>query len=98
MNKKEKYINFIVDDLINKTKIDYEMVMLEFPFYFKNSAYIFPYRHYFPTNLITLKGILIEKYGAHDGELSVVWLQYKKRIKELIDNNYDNIISNLRNE
>ena len=47
MNKKEKYINFIVDDLIKKTEIDHDQETIKLPFLsYPQSPFltqIFPY-------------------------------------------------------
>tara|TARA_R110002126_G_scaffold197188_1_gene345092 strand:+ start:898 stop:1188 length:291 start_codon:yes stop_codon:yes gene_type:complete len=94
MDKKEKYYNLIVNDLIKKTEIDYEddwnedgsdQEILIYPFF----------RHPIPTNEhpptilppkleYRFSKHVIEKYGTHDDEVGMIWGNYRKRLQTLI--------------
>ncbi len=91
MNKKEKYINYIVDDLINNTEINYEqeIIITPFssqssfdPFYIISPSPYYPYRH----SLSIFSKYLKERYGVRDDESQIIWDQYKQIIKSLINN------------
>ena len=90
MNKQEKYINYIVDDLIKKTEIDYGRGKIKCTFlpsdsYFGDCANI---SSFFSTSTYstTFSVYMSERYGAKDEEMKIIWGLYKERIKELIDN------------
>tara|TARA_R110000803_G_scaffold122202_2_gene190235 strand:+ start:336 stop:596 length:261 start_codon:yes stop_codon:yes gene_type:complete len=85
MDKKEKYYNYVVNDLVKKTEIDYDegriytpfsppLVLLSFTF-FTPSLDSFFSDH--------CKGV----YGVNDGEIKYVWDEYKEIIKDKIRNN-----------
>jgi len=84
MSKKEKYINFIIDDLVSKTEIVYEQetIFLTHP--------SFPYLFPFPHTSLFLPPFFTEHvtklYGTHKDEVDIIWYQYKQRIKELVSN------------
>ena len=86
MNKKERYINYIVDDLVSKTEIDYDQEIIKYP-----------YQHspHFSTYLLTpshtphpslLSKYIKEIYGARDEEIEIIWKLYKERIKDKLNN------------
>jgi len=81
MNNKERYINFIVDDLISKTEIDYEKEKIKFPFRsptplisFSSYLSVFPFARY-----------VIERYGTRDEEVHTIFGVYKERLQNLIN-------------
>ena len=37
MNKKEKYYNYVVEDIVKNTEIDYDQETIKFPFFLANS-------------------------------------------------------------
>ena len=80
MNKKEKYINYVVEDLVSKTEIDYEQGKIKFPFLplapYSSLTFFF----------ILFSNHVRKVYGAHSEEIEIIWDLYKQRIKELIDN------------
>ena len=86
MDKKEKYINFIVDDLVKNTEIDYVNGYVRAPFLYPPSMnfhkkfYFNLYSH--PSFMPHIK----EKYGARNAEVLTIWGEYKERIKTLINN------------
>ena len=82
MNKKEKYINFIVDDMIKKTEIDYEQGKIKYP----SHLTLLP-SSFFPSFLtFSFRNYLKERYGAHSEEIEFIWKLYKERIESLINN------------
>ena len=83
MDKKEKYINYVVEDLVSKTEIDYEQGKIKFPFYSSTLP--------LPTTLpsfislplfFSFSNYIKEKYGAHSEEIEIIWKLYKERIKD----------------
>jgi len=87
MNKKEKYINYVVNDLVSKTEIDYDQEKIKFPFY-NNSIFFIslpssPFS-FFPFRFSRFSKHVIERYGAHSEEIKIIWYQYKERIQPLI--------------
>ena len=82
MDKKEKYINYVVEDLISNTEIDYDQKKIKYPF----SPYIF-FNYFFLTFIFTsFSKYVIERYGIHDNDVDNTWEIYKGKIKEVIDN------------
>ena len=86
MDKKEKYINFIVDDLIKKTEIDYEQgkIKLTYHSHLLSTPSTLLYLSYTPS--LFFSNHVRKVYGAHSEEIEFIWDLYKQRIKELIDN------------
>ena len=86
MSKKEKYINFIIDDLVSKTEIDYEQGKIKFPSSLLSypSSPLFLFSHYFLFN--SFSNYIKEIYGARDEEIEIIWKLYKERIQSLINN------------
>ncbi len=89
MNKKEKYINYVVEDIVSKTEIDYEQGKIKFPFYHSSSPIILlspsPPSTFFPS-LIPFANHVRKVYGAHSEEIEIIWKLYKERIKDKINN------------
>ena len=92
MSKKEKYYNFIVDDMVKKTEIDHDQEKIKFPFYnnsifFSTLLLILP-PLYSPPNLSPIFSRFskhaIERYGTHDEEMEIIWNLYKEKIQSLI--------------
>jgi hypothetical protein len=84
MNKQEKYINYIVGDLVKKTEIINDRVTYPFDvgttsgdLAFTNPQYISHFKYVFPK-------YIIERYGVKDDEIKTIWKQYKERILSLI--------------
>ena len=84
MDKKEKYINFIIEDLVSKTEIDYEQGKIKFPF-FPLSFPLYYSPLLFPS-FSSFSNYIKEKYGAHSEEIEIIWKLYKERIKDKINN------------
>jgi hypothetical protein len=84
MTPKEKYINYIVDDLISKTEIDYLGDWVKFNFYDPQSHFI--YQSLPLPNIISgaFRIHLIDKYGARENDIKIVWNRYKQKITRII--------------
>jgi hypothetical protein len=101
MDKKEKYINYVVDDMIKKTEIDYDQEKIKshssipsLPLLvFSPSpllllyplSILFSLSAYSPP-LLSFSKYIIERYGIHDNDVDNTWEIYKGKIKEVIDN------------
>ncbi len=84
MDKKlEKYINYIVDDLVKNTEIDYDERRIYFPF----SPMSFLFYHlpllFSSSSFSTYNQ---QKYGAKEEETKIIWDLYEERILSLIKN------------
>ena len=85
MNKKEKYINYVVDDLISNTEIYYDQEIIKLPFL----THLIIFFHFFPPlpPFFSIFSNHVRKvYGAHSEEIEIIWDLYKQRINELINN------------
>ena len=87
MNKKEKYINYVVEDLISNTEIDYDQEKIKLPFltpilYF----FLLPPSSFFSSYFPFFSNHVRKVYGAHDEEIEIIWKLYKERIKDKINN------------
>ncbi len=90
MDKKEKYINYIVGDLVKKTDIDYDKkeILLPFspsPYFLFSSLFSFTFFSSGPF-FRSLSKYLKEMYGTTDEEIETIWERYKERIQSLINN------------
>ena len=83
MNKKEKYINFIVDDLISKTEVtntpfDREITFPFQPYIFFNLYIPHDYKDSFNKHVSS-------QYGVRESEYGILWNLYKERIGRLVN-------------
>jgi hypothetical protein len=85
MNNKEKYYNYVVNDIVKNTEIDYDQETIKFPFLHSLSP--FPLSHpfsspllYFPLFIKYVK----TRYGARYEEIKIIWNLYKEKIQPLI--------------
>ena len=85
MNKKERYINYVVEDLVSKTEIDYEQEIIKYPFYHSFSSLSFHSLLSHPPSLLFANHVR-KVYGAHSEEIEFIWKLYKERIQSLINN------------
>ena len=85
MDNKEKYINYVVDDLVKDTEMDYYKQSIKFPFpSFFSSLH---YNLFISIPLLsTFSKYVEEKYGTRDEEIQIIWEQYRERLKSLIKN------------
>ena len=88
MNKKEKYYNYILNDMLGKTTFepyDGHYVIVKPP-YFKNSRFIRrnEYLHHIERQLHInrFKDHLTVVYGARPSESSAIWYEYIVRVKK----------------
>jgi hypothetical protein len=99
MGKKEKYYNFIVDDLMSKVHVGHpDADDLYVDPYGVNDIYVggvaIDYRGFASSTLTSifhewnsdLRHYLIVKYGMHDdeNELNTVWFKLRRRVREEI--------------
>ena len=84
MNKKEKYYNYIIDDMVKKTEIDYDRDLIKLPYLSSFSLF----HHLFSFFLFSpsFSNHVRKVYGVHDEEIKIIWDLYKQRINELINN------------
>ncbi len=94
MDKKEKYINYIVGDLVKKTDIDYDKKEILVPFSpFITLPFTLLFSSLFSFTFFSsgpffrsLSKYLKEMYGTTDEEIETIWERYKERIQSLINN------------
>ena len=90
MSKQDKYINYIVDNLVKNTEIDYEEERINYPFFLHSSPVYFPFLHLSSSTFFYLyfsfTEYVKETYGTKDEEIQTIWDQYKERIQTLINN------------
>tara|TARA_R110002126_G_scaffold197188_1_gene345091 strand:+ start:642 stop:905 length:264 start_codon:yes stop_codon:yes gene_type:complete len=86
MTKKEKYYNYVVEDLIKKTEIDYDQEIIKYP------HLNFPYPSLIPRmatssySELRFSDHIQGKYGIQEDEVGMVWGQYMIRLQTLINN------------
>ena len=80
MDKKERYINYVVGDLVKNTEIDHdqETITLPTPSF---PSFSFSHHLYHP---LSFSKYVKARYGAHDEEIKIIWKLYKERIQSLI--------------
>ena len=91
MDKKEKYINYVVEDLISNTEIDYDQEKIKYPFLpfnppFLSSPLPFPSPSFYLLPILPFANHVRKVYGAHSEEIEIIWKLYKERIKDKINN------------
>ena len=92
MDKKEKYINYVVNNLVTQTKIDYDQGKILPPSHFPTHLFsLLPHPNSHYPILTTLffyyfSKYITERYGIHDNDVDNTWEIYKGKIKEVIDN------------
>ena len=93
MDKQEKYINYIIGDLIKNTEVknEEEHIVLPFITTYPSFSTFTPYvfllliktpSHLFEEFITYVKG----RYGASGDEVIEIWEIYVERIRQLIDN------------
>jgi hypothetical protein len=89
--RKEKYFDFVVNDLIVNTKIDPEWNRVKLPF--NEIPFFLEFKPSSPFHANFLKATfkpfskhIIERYGVNSEEIEILWGSYQKRIEILIDN------------
>jgi hypothetical protein len=94
MDKKEKYYNYVVNDIVKNTEIDYDQEKIKFPFSYQSHLFSSTTLHTFLTPSSSLLSYfhtfsrfskhVKERYGVHDEEIKIIWYQYKEKIQPLI--------------
>jgi sulfur relay (sulfurtransferase) DsrC/TusE family protein len=74
MKNKEKYINFIVDDLVKKTEISNNRREIKYPFI------KIPISFDTSPSIRLLKEYIEQKYGVHEKEMDTIISLYLRRI------------------
>tara|TARA_B110000211_G_scaffold149223_1_gene169849 strand:- start:403 stop:693 length:291 start_codon:yes stop_codon:yes gene_type:complete len=93
MNKKEKYINYVVKDILKNTKMD-EVTMhgglVQLPFIDVNTWISFG--EFVPTNMYPSRkkrlfnNHISERYGVNEREYEIMWEMYMEQLQGLINN------------
>ena len=92
MNKQEQYYNYIVDDLISRTEIDYKVksISLPKPPFFSQSSSTIPLEYDFVKDFLKLLNpyyqleYMMDIYGLRKDEVRIIWRLYSERIESLI--------------
>jgi hypothetical protein len=83
-DKVDKYLDKVVDILVKGTMIDFNSREISYPFF---SPYSFHLFHPFPSPLLPSFSIYVrDNYGLTENEKDYVWNEYKKVIKNKIEN------------
>lgn len=82
MNSFERYINYVAEDLIKKTDIDYDHEWI----YYKSNQISFPFNtlRIIYTCPTSFEDILYDTYGVQENEIDIVWELYTEKLLELI--------------
>ena len=91
MNKrKERYYNYVVNDLVKKTEIDYVngRMYTPFPYNFPITILFFTpvYSSFFSSFVCSFSKHCKNIYGLNDDEVKYVWNEYRDIIKDKINN------------
>ena len=86
MDKKERYINFIVADLVKKTEIDYEQGKIKFPYLSHSLLLFYPLNslYFLKSPFFYFSNYLLGRYAINEG-LSELWGLYINKIKNKVD-------------
>jgi hypothetical protein len=90
MDKKEGYVNYIIEDLIKKTEVDYILERVRFPFSYSSTSYFLLPTTSLSFSLLPFLPLIssyfykhIESYYGVPHELKdKIWVIYKERILE----------------
>jgi len=90
MNNKQKYYNYIVDDLVSKTKVDHEERSITMTWMTDVSEFTsklaFGYFRLMGPSTFRFMDYVIPKFGMRDEEVTIVLDMYREKMKTLIDN------------
>ena len=86
--RKEKYYNYVLNDLVSKTEIDHERELIRYPYTHNLTSPLntipLLYSHYLFSPFIKhCKDV----YGLNEQEIDYVWGEYKDIINDKIENN-----------
>ena len=81
MDRLEKYINYIVDDLVKDTKIDDKYV--HFPF--RVASDIYPLFRGIKDSVVKelFSNYVIRRYGTHEEEIDIIFKRLKRKINSI---------------
>lgn len=88
MRKQEKYINYIVNDLVRKTEIDWKTGKVVYP-HTNEPVWNIPetrpnvFAVSTPKFITNFPKLMRDTYGVRGDELEIIWELYKERIKSL---------------
>jgi hypothetical protein len=86
--RKEKYYNYVLNDLVSKTEIDHERELIRYPYTHNLTSLLktipLLYSHYLFSPFIKH---CEEVYGLNEQEIDYVWGEYKDIINDKIENN-----------
>lgn len=87
-NKKERFLQFVIDDIVNDTTIDYDKKLTYTPFPY---PIVGPSSDPFKTSspLKEFSKYCIVRYGLTKDEIKYLWGQYKSTIRDKITNESD---------
>jgi hypothetical protein len=82
MDKKGGYVNYIIEDLIKKTEVDYILERVRFPFLFGPSSLTSNYSLLPPLLSSSFYKHIESYYGVPHELKDKIWVIYKERILE----------------
>jgi|TARA_R110000868_G_scaffold76456_2_gene219810 hypothetical protein len=88
MNKKEKYIEFVANDIFRKTEVDYETrVVIDYPYNRIDMFQGIPVEHFISYDLpsIIFERYVVKLYGCTLEESYDIWVIYKNKLKFYVD-------------
>ena len=93
MNNKQKYYNYIVDDMVKKSELVQEDEMVATGFHTELTTFVtrYSYDTFFLATTTTsnlgyyFKEYIVSVYGVNDDEVEHVWKLYTKQIQNLIN-------------
>ena len=86
MDKKERYINYVVEDLVKNTEIDYEQGIIKFPYnsHSYTTLTLSPLYLSLHPHFSFFSNYLLGRYAINEG-LSELWGLYINKIKNKVD-------------
>jgi|TARA_R110000868_G_scaffold408977_1_gene693574 hypothetical protein len=81
MDNKEKYYNYIIDDLLKDVVVDepYEVIVhgieLDYRAFGRNNGLTIDHRF-----VNDLKPYLFSRYGIRESELNIIWFRFSKKV------------------
>tara|TARA_B110000211_G_scaffold149223_1_gene169848 strand:- start:134 stop:403 length:270 start_codon:yes stop_codon:yes gene_type:complete len=88
MSKYQKYINYVVGDLMKDTSFDVSGEYFSMPFIDNHPSHTF--ESWLPSyDTMYMRGYrdyVTNKYGVGESELDIVWVTYSRKVLELIKN------------
>ena len=82
MDKREKYMSYVINDLVRNTEIDYEQQKITFPFLLLPLILI-PFPPF--SSFLFFAKYMQEMYGVPERMVNDIWDQYKNIIKDRVN-------------